>query len=510
MSRLYGDDQDDRNTKKKMVVYCVLAASLVMLGFLWILYENSRERHQRIAAQVREQERELEELKAAQEEMEELGVGQNNLRSEDLDFWDMYTPTQPPAAVTTTPKPSAFVPKPAETGEKTAVAEEETEERAEDDPSLEEPDDGKHIKVTDSDGKTVYYEIMDGVPKNKYTFASDLSMKKARLIYNDGDLAAQAGIAVSKSQGIIDWTKVKADGIDFAMIKVAYRGYETGLISLDENFVINAKGAAANGIATGAYFSTQAVSENEAIEEANFTVGAIAQYGITYPVAIYIEKIKNDTARTEKLTMSERTGYVLKYLDTVKSFGFTPVIYADKTSLICDLDLSKLTDYSIFLIDPVDYEAAKMLGFDTEPEPKNVPTPTPTPVPVPTYSYGTSSSSATTGKAAPIPSSGSSSVYSASTVFYAAANNAASQTSGNSIKKMRRPGRRELYRSQGRIPGIPIFPTALRSGSTTRPEMSTGSTAPCRCSLVLLTIPRGDFTLLNNCVIIPQEAVKII
>ena len=383
MSKPYGDDYDDRNTKKKMVVYCVLAASLVMLGFLWILYQNNEERHKRIAAQVQEQEKELEELKAAQDELTELGVGQNNLRSEDLDFWDMYTPTRVPEEEAAPEGTPTRTPKPKASEEKVTSIEGDVDERADDDLPEDELDDGKHIKVTDSDGKTIYYEIMDDVPKNKYTFASDLSMKNARLSYNDGDLTASHGIAVSKSQGAIDWTKVKADGIDFAMVKVAFRGYETGIISLDENFVANARGAVANGIAVGAYFSTQATSENEAIEEANFTVGAIAQYGITYPVAIYIEKIKNDTARTEKLTMSQRTGYVLKYLETVKSFGFTPVVYADRNSLICDLDLSKLSDYSIFLVDPVDYDAAKMLGFSTEPEPKNIPTPLPSVTPTP-------------------------------------------------------------------------------------------------------------------------------
>ncbi|MBQ7562905.1 MAG: hypothetical protein IJT16_02825 [Lachnospiraceae bacterium] len=432
MSKPYGDDFDDRNTRKKMVVYCVLAASLIMLAFLWILYQNNEERHKRIAAQVKEQEKELQELKAAQDEMTELGVGQNNLRSEDLDFWDMYTPTRTPEPEPTAGVRAAVTPVPRRR-EEPALVEEEVNERAEDDLPEEEPDDEKHIKVTDPEGKTVYYEIMDEVAKNRYTLATDLSMKNARLSYNDGDLIAQTGIAVSKAQGVIDWAKVKADGINFAMVKVAYRGYETGIISLDDNFVLNARGAAANGIAVGTYFSTQAVSETEAIEEANFTVGAIAQYGITYPVAIYIEKIKNDTARTEKLTMSERTDYVKKYLETVKSFGFTPVIYADRNTLICDLDLSKLTDYSIFLSDPVDFDAAKMSGFSTEPEPKNVPTPVPSPKP--TYYYGTSSSTGgTTGKAAPIPSSASSGVYSVNTGFYAAANNTASRVSGNTIR----------------------------------------------------------------------------
>ncbi len=92
MARSYRDDEDDRNTRKKMLAYCVLAASLVMLGFLYMLYRNNEERHKRLAAREKQQKEELAKLQAEQEELKELGVGENNLRSEDLDFWNMYDP----------------------------------------------------------------------------------------------------------------------------------------------------------------------------------------------------------------------------------------------------------------------------------------------------------------------------------------------------------------------------------------------------------------------------------
>ncbi len=392
-----------------MLGYCVIAASLVILIFLYMLYKNNEERHQRLAAEAKEQQKQLEELKAEQEELKELGVGENNLRSEDLDFWEMYEPEKKkepekeeeefvPEKPPVTPLPT----RPPKT-ENTDNAENYPEDpgeavRPQDDATVNElSDDDRHIGITDPDGRTIYYEIMDNVPRNEYTMASSLSMKNGRLTYNDGDIRSLNGVVVNKNQGMIDWTRVRADGTDFAMVKVAYRGYDSGIISLDTNFVVNARGAVENGIAVGTYFSTQAISEAEAIEEANFTVGAISQYGITYPVAIYIENIKNDTARTDALTMDERTAYVKAYLDTVKSFGFTPMIYADMNTLIKDLDLSKLKGYSIFLSDPVDYTLAKELGMSTEPAPKLLPTPVPTQVPsyaVPSL-YPASSSSVT-------------------------------------------------------------------------------------------------------------------
>lgn len=400
MSRPYRND-DDSQVKKRMVVYCILVASLVVLGFLYFLYKNNEERHKRLAAETKEQQRELEELKAQNDELKELGVGENNLRSEDLDFWDMYEQEKEPEAEPEDhPKPYSATKKEESKTEKEEKEPsfDDTDEAESAEPEGEEENpaagDGRHIGITDAAGNTVYYEIMDNVPKNEYTFASNLEMQGGRLSYRDGDLNAEQGIAVSKAQGTIDWAKVKADGINFAMVKVAYRGYESGLISLDESFVANARGAVANGIPIGAYFSTQAINETEAVEEANFTIGAIAQYGITYPVALYLENIKNDSTRTDNLSMAEKTDLARKYLETIESFGFKPVIYADRTTLIRDIDLSELSSYAIFLIDPVNDELAREAGFSVTPTPtpaavSPVPvwsgavTPTPTPSPAP-------------------------------------------------------------------------------------------------------------------------------
>ncbi len=374
MQRYNKDDQEDRRVRKRMLVYCVFAASLVMLGFLYMIYRNNEERHKRLAAQERVSREKLEAMKEEQRELEEMGVGQNNLRSEDLDFWDMYEPEAKPASEDedeyTVDKPPV-TPLPRDNGS-TAKKSSDTSGTQEEAREIE-PEalgDRDHIKIIEADGKTIYYEIMDEVPKNEYAFEGSLSMKNGRLSYNDGDISSLNGVTVSKSQGPIDWQRVRADGTDFAMIKVASRGYDSGIISLDESFVANARGAAANGIAIGAYFTTQAVNETEATEEANFTVGAIAQYGITWPVAIHIENIKNDTPRTEKLSMEERTRLVKIWLDTVKSFGFTPMILADRNTLIRDIDLSRLSGFPVFLSDPVDYSLARDAGLSVDPEVK--------------------------------------------------------------------------------------------------------------------------------------------
>ena len=96
------------------------------------------------------------------------------------------------------------------------------------------------------------------------------------------------GIDVSSHNGEIDWNTV-AQNTDFVIIRVGYRGYGTGKITQDANFEQNIKGATDAGIRTGVYFYSQATTEQEAREEAEFTLKAIANYNISLPVFIDFE-----------------------------------------------------------------------------------------------------------------------------------------------------------------------------------------------------------------------------
>lgn len=102
------------------------------------------------------------------------------------------------------------------------------------------------------------------------------------------------GVDVSAHQGKINWAKVKESGVDFAMIRVGYRGYETGKIMEDAYFKQNASGAAANGIKVGIYFYSAAINETEALEEAAWVVSKIAPYKITYPVVFDFEEFQRN------------------------------------------------------------------------------------------------------------------------------------------------------------------------------------------------------------------------
>lgn len=140
------------------------------------------------------------------------------------------------------------------------------------------------------------------------------------------------GVDVSKWQGKIDWTKVKNSGIDFAIIRIGYRG-EDGVIYRDANADYNIQQASAAGLPIGVYFFSTSISESEALEEALWTTEAIAGYKISYPVVYDCEGYNNPNSRMYKLTATERTDNAISFLKSVKSKGYEVMFYASKSEL---------------------------------------------------------------------------------------------------------------------------------------------------------------------------------
>lgn len=141
------------------------------------------------------------------------------------------------------------------------------------------------------------------------------------------------GIDVSEFQGVIDWQKVKASGVKFAIIRVAYRGYGTGRIVHDSYALRNLQGAQAAGIEIGAYLHSTALNEVEAIEEAQYLVNIIKNYNITYPVAYDCEGYNDPNSRDYGLSKTQRTNNAIAFLDYVERQGYEPMMYASKNHL---------------------------------------------------------------------------------------------------------------------------------------------------------------------------------
>ncbi len=142
---------------------------------------------------------------------------------------------------------------------------------------------------------------------------------------------------------------MKKAGIDFAIVRIGYRGISQGTVDGDSYAKTNIQEAAAAGLDVGVYFYTQAITEEEAIEEADFVLKKIAEYGaenITLPLVIDTELYEpKQTARGNLLTREQRTKCIVAFCERVKAAGYTPMVYSSLRWSIMSYDRDAVADY---------------------------------------------------------------------------------------------------------------------------------------------------------------------
>ena len=188
--------------------------------------------------------------------------------------------------------------------------------------------DANHNKITGN-------QVIGGV---MYTFGGDGALSQS---------SGNRGIDVSKYQGNIDWGAVAASGINFAIIRVGYRGSSSGALVQDPYFKKNISGATKAGIKVGLYFFTQAVNEAEAVEEASMAMSLASGYKVTYPIFIDTESASN--GRANGLSKSARTAVVKAFCQTVRNGGYKAGVYASKSWYANQLNASALNGYCIWV-----------------------------------------------------------------------------------------------------------------------------------------------------------------
>lgn len=207
-----------------------------------------------------------------------------------------------------------------------------------------------YIIVGDDRETCQLYKISSKVARHNYDLERFQMDDDGYMRYSDDNIKkAKLGIDVSGHQGTIDWDQVKEAGIQFAMIRLGYRGYTQGGLALDDNYVTNIETALESKMPVGVYFYTQAVSYEEGVEEAQYVLKNIADYKISYPVVIDTEKMEADGARANDISNEERTDAIVGFCDTIKDAGYTPMIYANRNWYAQNLDMDRLGDYQLWL-----------------------------------------------------------------------------------------------------------------------------------------------------------------
>lgn len=211
-----------------------------------------------------------------------------------------------------------------------------------------EPEDPHKGQVYIYDGfDWIWMTPLEGVPANELTedlFSSD----GGNIKYIGSDYDVLRGVDVSEHQLDIDWKQVAASGVDYAYIRVGWRGYTEGGLFEDAYFERNIQGALDAGLHVGVYMFSQAVTVQEAIEEADFVLERIGKYNVTLPVVFDWEKIEAAEARSHGLTMELRTDCARAFCETVKGAGYVPCVYFNRNLGYYGYDLTRLTDYEFW------------------------------------------------------------------------------------------------------------------------------------------------------------------
>lgn len=174
------------------------------------------------------------------------------------------------------------------------------------------------------------------------TYDKKLFVKGNQFIsYEDSKFYSRSGIDVSRHLGSINWNKVKEQGIEFVIIRIGYRGYgQAGTLNIDKNFHTNIKGAQDAGLDIGVYIYSQAINEEEAIEEARFVLDNLHGYEINLPIVYDPESVLDDDARTDNLSKEQFTLNAIAFCNEIKNAGFSPMIYCNMLWQAYNLDLS--------------------------------------------------------------------------------------------------------------------------------------------------------------------------
>lgn len=203
-------------------------------------------------------------------------------------------------------------------------------------------------------GSITSYTTGDQNPYTGLVYTHDPRKKGMRVVY---------GVDVSKWQGKnVDWKKVKAAGIEYAFIRAGYSSLSSGTHLKDECFDLNVRNAQAAGIKVGVYYYSQATTADEARSEANYLLGLIKGYTLDYPVvfdaeegtytsggkqvpgklAAAVQKINNDknksSAEKTKAIKNIYNTTTTVFCDTVRSAGYTPMIYGGMEHILNKMD----------------------------------------------------------------------------------------------------------------------------------------------------------------------------
>ncbi len=260
-------------------------------------------------------------------------ISGSNLTADDLDFWHDYD-EETDMGVDISDAANAL------------SANSASSEITENNPAT----DGLHTLITYSDGSTEWLSINQYLTLNTYNYSNLIYVNSLMKYYDNQINVSTAGVELSKNDDYVDFYELQKAGIEFCMLKLGSRGYASGEINMDENFIDNYNRANNAGLDVGLYFFSQAVTKEEAIEEAQYVLNTISENSIDvkYPIVFYMEEVNSNDVRTDSLSQMQRTNIAIAFMDTIRDAGYIPAICGNKEYLLKRVSFGSLIGYDVW------------------------------------------------------------------------------------------------------------------------------------------------------------------
>lgn len=201
--------------------------------------------------------------------------------------------------------------------------------------------------IVASGGRYHFVPINRDLKMNEYAQENLEVLDSGEFRYlTDGTVTSHKGIDVSSHQGKIKWDQVAEDGVEFAIIRVGFRGYgKAGKLVEDEQFDANIQGASKAGIKVGVYFFSQATTEEEVDEEVALVLDKIKPYRLDCPVVVDVEKVDDSQGRMNLISVEERTALMLRFCEKIEEAGYTPMLYHNTEMSAIMIDIAAFEKY---------------------------------------------------------------------------------------------------------------------------------------------------------------------
>ena len=201
--------------------------------------------------------------------------------------------------------------------------------------------------IVASGGRYHFVPINRDLKMNEYAQENLEVLDSGEFRYlTDGTVTSHKGLDVSSHQGTIKWDQVAEDGVEFAIIRVGFRGYgKAGKLVEDEQFDANIQGASKAGIKVGVYFFSQATTEEEVDEEVALVLDKIKPYRLDCPVVVDVEKVDDSQGRMNLISVEERTALMLRFCEKIEEAGYTPMLYHNTEMSAIMIDIAAFEKY---------------------------------------------------------------------------------------------------------------------------------------------------------------------